>query len=340
MLTETASTSSNSPNCTYSKDDTTQPKASLKVDKLTLLIDLPGEECGHAVSYLIGHLTDQKGCASGGFNRAPGKGFKVAIAGRVPVSDVPRIWSKETAYHLQVGPKRPGVPAIRLDLNPVIFTTTGLEYLKDCLEGSFGIKWVSLAGARVSRVDAALDLHGIKIDDWIWDMPQRKKRHIINNAGRTETIYLGDKKSRPMVIYDKATQAKLPVGNNVTRIEYRSRGSHSPAGLLKMPCPFDKLTVSNAATLPLPPPARAMFAGYARANGISAALDAFPVEARKKFKAQISASRPSWWNPATIWATWPDVLRSTLPILFEPKLVLKPLFKSIDLGPDPELVDD
>ena len=214
-------------------------------------------------------------------------------------------------------------------------------YLKEVLETAFCVEWVWLAGARVSRVDAALDLHGIRIDDWIWDMPQRKKRHIISNAGRTETIYLGDKKSRPMVIYDKATQAKLPVGgDDVTRIEYRSRGSHSPAGLLKMPCPFDKLTVSNAATLPLQPPARVMFAGYARTNGISAALNSFPAEARKEFKAQISASRPSWWNPATIWATWPDVLRSTLPILFEPKLVLKPLMASVDLGPDPELVDE
>ena len=70
MFTEAASTSSNSPHCTYSKDDTTQPKTSLKVDKLTLLIDLQPQLSEGIDSYLIGVIGDTALSASWGFNRA------------------------------------------------------------------------------------------------------------------------------------------------------------------------------------------------------------------------------------------------------------------------------
>ena len=101
-----------------------------------------------------------------GMTRAYGAGcggYKVSIAGRVPTSTSAKIWSKDTSYLLQVGAKKPGAAPIRLDINPGGLTIAGLSHIREMMHYPFILPPAWWEHARVSRVDAAVDLVGVHL---------------------------------------------------------------------------------------------------------------------------------------------------------------------------------
>jgi hypothetical protein len=75
------------------------------------------------------------------------------------------------------------------------------------LEAFFEISWPLWGFARVSRLDIAVDLHGVALSDWVWDLPKRASRELICRDREVETIYLGAKKGSPVVVYNKAKRS-------------------------------------------------------------------------------------------------------------------------------------
>jgi hypothetical protein len=192
---------------------------------------------------------------------------------------------------------------------------TGRRYPGEQLR-KLGISDFYLQLARVSRVDAAIDIDGCCPSDWAWDIPQRKKRKIFANDGRIETIYLGGKTGSPLVVYDKARQLKLPKHIQRTRIEFRSRFHGFVNQLPEMACPFGTLLVFNAELKGKCAPLPALSRDMAKVFGRRVLLSHFPESTRKALIAELATTTPNWWQPAEIWQGWGEALESQLPGLF------------------------
>ena len=111
-------------------------KSKMKIDKLTLLLDLPKEWQQSQVSFLIGAITDPHYQANLGIARAssPGcRGYEVSVAGKVPVSSSPLIWSQKAGYLLQAGCKSKPSPWLCLDINPEALTPGGMNHFQEAL---------------------------------------------------------------------------------------------------------------------------------------------------------------------------------------------------------------
>ncbi len=79
-----------------------------------------------------------------------------------------------------------------------------------------------LADAPVTRLDVALDVYGIRPDDYVWELSKGIYRNPIMKEGKLQTLYLGNRnaaKGRALVrIYDKGAELGVP-NLELTRIE-------------------------------------------------------------------------------------------------------------------------
>lgn len=101
----------------------------MKIDKLTLLHDIPEQWKQGMVSAMIYLVTDPSNQSKYGISRSYStgcRGYSVSIAGKVPVSTDPLIWSKDGGYLFQVEPKKGNTPWLRLDINPLALTASGV----------------------------------------------------------------------------------------------------------------------------------------------------------------------------------------------------------------------
>jgi hypothetical protein len=255
-----------------------------------------------------------------GINRAYVKGgYIYSFACRVPISEKPLIWSKETAFLLQAVPTDPKKSLFRLDLNPTALTIEGLRWVDEVMRVVFDLSWPTWRFANVTRIDFAVDLHGVSLNDFVWDIPARKKRSSHTNNGRFETLYLGSKSAgNLMAIYDKAVQQKLKPASNWTRVELRDRAKCKLFDLPAQKNPFTTLKVFNAVAAGhlFPDPIRKAIGPVGNALGTKAILDLFPASKESELKTNIEAATPIWWNPGVVWLQWPDVLDETLENLF------------------------
>ena len=94
-------------------------KWEMKIDKLTLLHEIPEQWKEGMVSAMIDLVTDPSNQSKYGIMRShsPGcRGYEVSIEGKAPLNQSPLIWSSKAAYLLQVKPKKGKKPWLRLDL--------------------------------------------------------------------------------------------------------------------------------------------------------------------------------------------------------------------------------
>jgi hypothetical protein len=301
-------------------------KLSLALDKLTMLLDYSPQWGGippskeDAKSFYIGIVADTSNQSHSGISRFYGKGtagYAVSIAGRVPKQASPLIWTNETAYVLQIAPKNDAIPFFRLDINPQAFTPRGLDHLRFMLDDVFNIGWLSLKNASVTRFDTALDLHGVSLNDFMWDIPNRPKRTVHSKHGEVETLYLGGKQGSPMVIYDKARQQGIPPDVAHTRVEARHCNKVKFSEIVSIACPFERLKVFNATMLPGTVPDKKLIALAGKALGLAGILRVFPPETHKNVREALDRTRPEWWRPDDIWKRWPEILAQTLPDLVQ-----------------------
>jgi hypothetical protein len=310
-------------------------KIELKIDKLTLLMDLPPQDQSGMVTSFIDWKKDTLMQSEYGFAPAYGKGccgYQVSLACRVPTSIDPLIWSKDTAFLFQVGPKKPTLPPARIDINPLGLSPAGISHLCELVEHVFKLGWMCLQQSRVSRVDAAVDLHGIKAADWLWDIPGKRARETFSN-GELRTLYLGAKRHNPIVVYNKAAQIGLAKGVELTRIEFRGKYQGPLWQLPKMKNPLTKLAVidPSLASDGLTDPLRRAFLPVGHFAGCKGILGLFPIDQQAPRQAKLMAARAPWWLPDEVWSKWPTVLEQTLPDMIAPppKLPKVPLATAI-----------
>lgn len=181
-----------------------------------------------------------------------------------------------------------------------------------------GVPWSTWRWAKVSRVDAAVDLYGVYLTDWVWDLPGRGSREVISRQREVRTVYLGAKRMNPMVVYNKGKQdPSLALGGPLTRVEYRAKYNGPVAGLLKLPNPFAKVVVFDPRKLSCPDPQRTALMSLGHLHGRQGILQSFPANSRPKFDLALAAAGAPWWQPEEIWSAWVGCLKKTARCLFD-----------------------
>ena len=207
---------------------------------------------------------------------------------------------------------------IRLTLHPRDMKLKGFEDLHLILgtfvEGGWG-KFVSTA--KVTQIEASIDLEGIPFNS-VHVLPDQAKTVSIYRSGqKTETVYLSKSKSNQTVIYDRAAKRKQQ-GNesksgDCTRIERKKSGVNLKLHELeKLPNPFTHVKFVNVPANPPPSEAKpyqwALFTDAVAQRGLDPALKLLPQAKRTAYRKYIADNKRPWWMPELIWSGWPNVL--------------------------------
>lgn len=301
-------------------------KLSLKVDKLTLLIDL--YPCDHGyIDKLLSGLKYNPDAAADGIVPAgwsAKKGSPVALDLKVPTSINPLIWSTANGARLQQKVAKGGKPYLRLEIHPLGLTPIGSQHLlQRVLNYHLLLDRSQIVAARVSRVDIAMDLHGVRLRDFAWQVPNRRLIRPYVRNGILETIYFGSPKHGAPCLYDKGIEQD--VAEAWTRVEMRPKPNVPLAQLSAIENPFldlgvfDVLTGMGSSSTALP--FRKASLAQAQLTGTRGLVESYPdtcgsgalVSPRRKLKNALVATIPDWWRPDEVWKLWPDALSAALP---------------------------
>lgn len=303
-------------------------EASLKLDRMTLLVPIHPIDNDAVLKHLI---TEKMHGGADGIVPAGWKaktGSYIAFHVKVPTSTNPLIWSKDNAAVVQLKVKGSG-KYLRVEIFPLGLTSAGFTHLFDELFlGTLFLHPSEMKKARISRVDLALDLRGVRLQDFAWHMPSRSVVRPYVSKGVLRTLYLGSSKHGAPCIYDKGHQMKVPDGEAWTRVELRPKLNLPLGTLPTLQNPFSAITPMDVmAAFAVVNPGelcRRHALSHSQLLGVRHLLQTVPdvkpapnvASARQRLRQALEASVPSWWTPDLFWASWPEALATAMPPLF------------------------
>jgi hypothetical protein len=307
-------------------------KANLSVDRLSLLLPIHP----HDIVPLTGMLTTLKlqpqlggadGIVVAGFKAK--QGSHVALHVKVPTSTEPLIWSHDTAALIQVKPGQGGKASLRIEFMPLALTPQGFTHVFErVLRQHLFLEPEDLLPGKVTRVDMALDLHGVRLEDYSWRMPGRQVAQPWTRNGDLETLYLGSPKRGAACLYDKGKQQKQDPTTAWTRVELRPKPLVPLGSLPNLPNALAKVQVDDVLAaceaVGTPTMYRRMALDTAHLRGLKRLLLRFdnqkgPGKApshRDKFEKALVETQPAWWQPEAFWSAWPAALAHAMPLIF------------------------
>lgn len=206
----------------------------------------------------------------------------------------------------------------RAEFNPA---KLDLGEAKLLLQMLLGESWAAIVcKARVTRIDPAVDIKNILVDDLLVQYPQMHRSRVFCNSGRMETYELGcPEGERQITVYDK--RAKIIADNSkklikaevppqpLTRCEVMLRPELSFTALAELANPFAKIKVQDCAPLPqVDDELLRLFLRCAQLSGLQDALLILDMPTRQKMRKKLEAAACPWWNPEEIWIGWLPVL--------------------------------
>ena len=293
---------------TYHQQESSKPF----IDKISLTFDVAPEDQSQTKSSLLSRLQDA------GVRQVFAKGYELSV-------------NVSLAYgvnlFIQVDNNMPDRPYGRVEFNPGKVIESGtlsvLEGELTCLSHDTYEEWMS--GHNVSRVDVAIDLKHVNINDVLITAPNFVRSGMwCAKGGRIETLYLGsDKSPSRLKLYDKRAElmkhGHKAIGHELTRIEYTLRKTGlTPAGLLEMPNPFADVTLySLSACIKLGELMGdaewwGLFFDSCAYRGLHAALLTMPPHKRNKIKEVLKVGKLKCWQPPETWKSWPDTISPLL----------------------------
>jgi hypothetical protein len=209
----------------------------------------------------------------------------------------------------EAGPRRPGCPSYRLDFNPSQLSQAAIDQVKVLLDTTIDpTPEEFFSTGRITRIDAAVDLHGFTIDDLIV-LTARKQKHGVysNRYGIPETVYLGTLRSSRVVAYTKPIGQFGLLG---TRLECRLKPNCTGQEVAGLPNPF--ATIRLLPTRPLDGlisrvPGQ-LLADSIRLRGLPRTLQLFELRSRNRITSALNRSISVLPNADALWAGWPDAL--------------------------------
>lgn len=216
---------------------------------------------------------------------------------------------------VSICPKHPSFPFLRIEFNPAAGYVNSLKMFMDQILPGGYVQLI--AHGKCTRIDAAVDVHGIDINDLIVTYPKMRRSKGFYNNGRLETYTLGIKKGETEIcVYDKASQIKflnekegtnIPVPTEpVTRIEVRKKKGYPLKDIANLPNFFEGLQIAGYFC---PKPIKdeekfQLFLEVCRSRGGVDALKMISEPTRNLYRNWLKTHQAAWWNPSKVWLGW------------------------------------
>jgi len=297
------------------------------IDKICILIDsvpAPGAEA-FIKEYVSHPIPDEDDWMSHtGNNAGLKKYYYYAIACKS--DDAP-----DDPIILQAVPKNDDAPFLRLEFSPARLGKSNLNDALGNLDEAIFDKFIKIkdliAKGRVSRIDVAVDMVGVRPADLIVNYLHPAKMHEYQGAdGWPQTSYYGlglsfktSKKSGDITVYDKRHvnfhEGKPLLGDGAphTRIECHFRKQMKFSELGNMASPLGKIHVRamRVEKLAGTPPEYRWFLEACRSRGLARVLDGFDQSSKMHWLGIYNAYSQDIWEPEVLWKDWLEILQST-----------------------------
>jgi len=212
---------------------------------------------------------------------------------------------------IQAGPRFTGLCDYRLEFNPAILGSAGVDRIVAIVDSVFvegGHRL--LRNSFVTRIDFALDLLSLSVAQVIVRSSRQRIHGIFSNQkGIPENIYLGKPKSNQTAIYTRDND-----GGPSLRVERRVKPKCRGSQLVFLPDPFRSVKmVHTDSLLPL---LNGMipdqFFDSVRVRGFTHVLATLPPAQRRAIRAVIKDPAQSRLPPTEqVWRSWPQLLKSS-----------------------------
>lgn len=307
-------------------------KISLSIDRLSLMLPVHPQDQVDLKGYFMELKLQRKvggavGLGPAGFKAK--QGSFVALHAHVPTSTSPLIWSQQTAATLQLKPAKNGKLNLRVEFGPQSLTPEGFKHVYEkVLQETLHLSPDQILAGKVTRLDLALDLWGIRLRDFAWSMQGRQIRRPWTKKGGLESMYFGSSKHGAACLYDKGKQQKLEPGIAWTRIELRPKLMHPLSTLPSLPNAFAKVMPYDIRRACLALQTAEMYREWALStahlSGVRELIKSFPQakgpggkqSLQQAFTEALEATRPKWWSPDAFWQAWPAAIAAAMPGLF------------------------
>lgn len=276
----------------------------VKLDRLTICFSDANQENVESTCKLLWQDAIHK--------QVPGikvkKNARYAVSAMIPL---PYLKSQDDVHTVcfEAGPHVPSNPSYRLDFNPSRMSPAGIDELKVLIESIIDPTSLEFFRAgRVTRLDAAIDILGVLLDEVIVRSAKKRKHGVYtDHAGKPETVYLGTPRSARTVAYNRIVN-----GEPSLRIERRLKPMCAGKDVAAIANPFlavqlNAIDALEAAGLPFPP---VLLADSMRLRGVKRALLAFDSATRKAIMNAIENAETKMPGAHELWATWPAALIS------------------------------
>lgn len=231
---------------------------------------------------------------------------------------------------IQIDPKKPSHPYIKIDLNPNRIDQAGMasfrkRFMSLLITEAMHFKYVDvLRWSKIYRTDVAIDILGVRPCDLeIFHMvngkPSPEKSHQYESkTGRPETIYPQVKpgKSSTEYVYDRR-QKQLDKGwtpdfRDFLHSRYECRmGQTTFYKLMNAKNRAVRISINalDIRGLWKMKTEHVLFTRYALDRNLEKVLELVPLQLQPEYKAIFKSNTYEIWQPKKIWAGWEDGLR-------------------------------
>ena len=208
---------------------------------------------------------------------------------------------------LEVAARHRDTSAYRLEYNPWKIGDHGRSRVNTILDSIFeqGSRQLLMAG-KVTRIDAALDLHELSVNDVLVRHRGMRRFMVVSTRGRPRSLYHGNSKSNQAVIYDRSDE-----GAKILRIEKRLKPNCLGADLLELKNPFTRIQLVpvNLIIPVLDGLNLEHLCDSIRLRGFRHVLAALTSRQRKGIENVLTDTSHSLLpSPDLIWSHWPSAL--------------------------------
>ncbi len=285
------------------------------IDKISLVFTPPNNDIAHDLYRSVFASLDDSDLfapTSGGMKG----GYK--IAKRIALPSIVD-FKKLPLFQLRYDKLTKIAEKMRLEFVPQDLGQLGMIELHAAMVSLVDDGWASIAKhALVTRIDVAVDLHGVRMDGFLFLPKQTATTMRWTMNGVVESVVIGKNKGNQTLIYDRKAKrlAKDPKwkGGKGVRIERRLVGLKGLklSALIGLKNPFANMVLTQ--NIPGPPRSGkewewSMFCDSVKVRGLTDALKLLPAERRTKYRKHLSAHSQPWWNPAEIWTAWPNMIK-------------------------------
>jgi hypothetical protein len=211
---------------------------------------------------------------------------------------------------IQAGPRFTGLCDYRFEFNPAILGIAGVDHITAVLDSVFVERGHRLLrNSIVTRIDLALDLYGLSVDQVIVRSSRQRTHGIFSDQhGIPKTIYLGKPKSNQTSVYNRDNDDGLSM-----RAERRVKPGCRGSQVAFLPDPFRVVQMVHIDSLR--PLLNGMipdqFLDSVRVRGFTHVLATLSPSQRRAIKAVLKDPAQSRL-PSTeeVWRSWPQLLKS------------------------------